>query len=92
MYIDREGVFLIIVEEEEDFISFHIKEGDIKLPFLASAKKKGRKDTFLFVQFEFQECSKILSYQPKNLKDNIEEIVSEILDLVALYEPRFFHK
>ena len=86
--IESEGVTVLIKEDQnkEGYLSFRLRDDKKILPFYVNVTKRDKRQLFLYVQFPQEETSKFIILPCEKIIDHIEEIVVEVLDLVALHE------
>ena len=83
--VESEDVTVLIKEDEisDNHISFRIMENGEIQPYFASAIRETPRVVRLFVQFPHSEDSRKVDVGRGVLIDLINEIVSEVLDLVS---------
>jgi hypothetical protein len=85
--IESEGVTVSFEKEEvrEDYISFRVTDTHTQetLPYFFSARKKGRREIFIYAEGKSEELSQIL-YVKKvtSMVEALPEIITEALDLI----------
>ena len=86
--IESEGVTVLIKEDQnkEDHVSFRLREEDTILPFYVNVSKRNKNQVFIYIQFPQEEISKILKMSCGDLIEQIDYLVLEVLDLVALHK------
>jgi len=85
--IEEEGVEVVLKDNEitKDSISFRLSENGEILPYFCSARRVGKKEVFIFVQFSQSEQSEIIYVEEHHttpLLDLLPRLVQEALELI----------